>query len=84
MENQQITAKVRIAKNDSFRNMPLKCKIGETPECTLKNILSKMWEGRLWLSVSWEQDGKKFSVSKRAWFGSGCNFNSIVEIFEIS
>jgi hypothetical protein len=77
-----ITAKVFISKNGSRKNMPLKCNIGETPKQTFNNILEKMWEGRLWVEVSWEQDGRQFSIARRRWFQSGCNFDTIVEIFE--
>jgi hypothetical protein len=84
MGNQQITAKVSIAKNGSYKNMPLKCDIGETPKQTLNNILEKMWEGRLWVAVSWHQDGKEFHIARTRWFQSGGNFDSIVEVFEIA
>jgi hypothetical protein len=80
----KITANIAIAKNGSYKNMPLKCNKGETPECTFKNILAKMWEGRLWVDISWEQDGKKFDIARTRWFQSGHNFNAIVETFEIA
>jgi hypothetical protein len=84
MKTLTITAKVSIAKNGSYKNMPLKCSIGETPMQTLNNILSAMFEGRQWIDVSWEQNGKKFLVSRTRWFQSGHNFDAIVETFEIA
>jgi hypothetical protein len=83
MTVQEITVKVFISKNDGYRNIPLKCNLGETPKQTFNNILEKMGERRLWVWVSWEQDGRQFNIFKSRWFRSGCNFDTIVENFEI-
>jgi hypothetical protein len=83
MATQNITASIDLHTEFGLGIDTLKAKIGERPEQTWKNILSKLLKRHNWWQISWEQDGSKFTIGETHWTETNHDFNNSIEIEKI-